>query len=683
MTRRLSVAVALGLVVLLGVLVAGLGLGATFAQTGPGEGLKADITKVEIPSDRMPVVSFRLTDGTGAPLRVEDMDANSVRFILDRVVKDAQTGYGELLSYTVTTVKGSPFKLDGKDTQPALASASQVVYDTGGTFTSLGNGNYTYKFAAALPFGFDVNAFHRAAMQATRLSRQWVANDFFDFVPSGQVAQPIGTVTNTACNACHDLVSAHGGQRYEVELCATCHSRQTVDPESGQNVDFKIMVHKIHQGESLPSVEAGNPYVVVGFRQSVADFSEVALPQDTRNCTTCHNGPQADNYKSRPSAAACGSCHDNVDFAKGVNHLPVAAGSCSGCHPANGPEFGLSVAGAHTIPERSTQMAGLTFSLLGVSNTAPGQQPTVAFVVKDKAGNVVDPNNLSRLNFTLTGPTYEYQTFWSESALGKAKQAAADRYEYTFEKGLPSSADFAWTVEMEGYKITTLNGPTGQPVIRNGQPLTARDAAFDRSVDLTVTSDLAWPRKTVVTTEQCNQCHGQLSVHGGNRKNVDDCVICHNPMTTDAVVRPASANPPVTIDFKNMIHKIHSGENLNQKPYIIYGNRGSVNTFSDVRYPTDRKNCENCHLPQSNYANFVHQGAVPEVVMQGSTTVSVTQPTTAACTGCHDSDKALSHVKAVSPANGPETCVLCHGEGQREAVSVVHKFVLPVSELPK
>ena len=76
-----------------------------------------------------------------------------------------------------------------------------------------------------------------------------------DFVPSGAaVTQVWDEIANSACNTCHNPLSAHGGSRYDVKLCVLCHSPQTVDPDTGNTVDFKVMVHKIHMGEQLPSV---------------------------------------------------------------------------------------------------------------------------------------------------------------------------------------------------------------------------------------------------------------------------------------------------------------------------------------------------------------------------------------------------------------------------------------------
>jgi OmcA/MtrC family decaheme c-type cytochrome len=62
-----------------------------------------------------------------------------------------------------------------------------------------------------------------------------------------------------------------------------CHTPQTIDPDTGQTQDMPVLVHKIHRGEDLPSVQ-NDPYIIIGNRQSVHDYSEVVYPQDIRNC---------------------------------------------------------------------------------------------------------------------------------------------------------------------------------------------------------------------------------------------------------------------------------------------------------------------------------------------------------------------------------------------------------------
>ena len=102
-----------------------------------------------------------------------------------------------------------------------------------------------------------------------------------------------------------------------------CHTPQTTDPNSGNTVDFKVMIHKIHMGSQLPSVMAGTPYQM-GNPATRDDWSTVVFPADPRRCEACHDpksgAAQANAYLTNPNRAACGACHDDVNFATGQNH---------------------------------------------------------------------------------------------------------------------------------------------------------------------------------------------------------------------------------------------------------------------------------------------------------------------------------------------------------------------------
>jgi hypothetical protein len=51
----------------------------------------------------------------------------------------------------------------------------------------------------------------------------------------------------------------------------------------------KVFIHKIHMGSFLPSVQAGTRYQIIGFQNSVDDWSTVVYPAAVRRCQTCHN----------------------------------------------------------------------------------------------------------------------------------------------------------------------------------------------------------------------------------------------------------------------------------------------------------------------------------------------------------------------------------------------------------
>ena len=100
----------------------------------------------------------------------------------------------------------------------------------------------------------------------------------------------------STCNSCHYDLALHGSRRRALKGCMMCHNPQSTDPESGNTVNMKEMAHKIHMGANLPSVQAGMPYFIVGYRGSVHDYSDVHFPQDVRNCTTCHDPDAAQAY---------------------------------------------------------------------------------------------------------------------------------------------------------------------------------------------------------------------------------------------------------------------------------------------------------------------------------------------------------------------------------------------------
>ncbi len=121
-----------------------------------------------------------------------------------------------------------------------------------------------------------------------------------------------------------------------------------------------------------------------------------------------------------------------------------------------------------------------------------------------------------------------------------------------------------------------------------------REAGQNPIYNVAITDAQPMARRTVVDLNKCNVCHNQLALHGGQRFKVQECVICHNPNNTDSAYRPAAQAPNETIHFKYLIHRIHTGENMTL-PFTIYGYGGSVNSFNDVLFPGDRRDCLKCH----------------------------------------------------------------------------------------
>jgi OmcA/MtrC family decaheme c-type cytochrome len=630
-------------------------------------GIIVKVTSAAIANDGTISSRVTITDPKGAPLDKDGIVTPgpvTLRFIAAYI----PAGQKEYLAYTTTLAKAT------LNSNPAQTQAGT---DSGGTFVTNALGDYTYTFKTKAPAGFDTTATHSIGVSAQRdLSEfmtldEWAdtSNDVFNFVPNGAPVTVIRSVVSTqACNQCHDPLIGHGGSRLTVEMCILCHTPQTINPDTGLTQDMPVLIHKIHMGKNLPSVKAGTPYRI-WHRGQWSDFSDVGFPSGTdelQTCTVCHqNAPQANNYLTAPSRAACGSCHDDVDFASGKNHgaaaLPeISDTQCAGCHiPQGDLEFDASIKGAHTVPTRSAQLPGLVFSIVGVANTNPGQQPAVTFTVNDKSGNPVDITKMSSLNLVMTGPTEDYSGYTSEDA--RKAQIVGGQYVYNFNAALPSTAAGSYAVGIEGYNNVTVNAG-------KVNAMSVRDVGFNQVFYFAIGNATVTPRRKVVSEATCTGCHNTLMLHGGIRQNVEYCVVCHNPAVTDSSVRPAANKPDESINFKTMIHKIHTGSNL-ATDFTIYGHGGSVNNYNEVGYPGDRRDCEQCHLP-GTYDLPLPAGATSQVAPRDY--LNPLQPTSGACLSCHTTKSAAAHASIMTSPTLGESCDSCHGPTSSSSVDQVH-----------
>jgi OmcA/MtrC family decaheme c-type cytochrome len=622
----------------------------------PGLSVKLENPNVSI--DRRLSVDIRIADNKGLPLDRDGVFSPgpvSLSFIAARLPSTDAT-------YVAYTTRNQTSVLTG-------LTATQASSDSGGTYTQLSDGLYRYRFGVALPEAYPSGETHAIGVYASRnltefdLDTQF-SNDVIEFVPDGgPVAASRDRVSTAACNSCHDPLAVHGGARQEVQLCTLCHTEQTSDPDTGNTVDFKVMIHKIHSGRDLPSVRAGTPYQIIGFGGSVHDYSEVVFPDTTLRCEQCHQGAsQSLDYLTRPSRAACGSCHDDVSFATGENHAPGPAlddTRCSACHiPVGDLEFDVSVAGAHTIPTEAASLPGVVFDILNVENGTPGNRPTVVFSIADKAGSSVDIEDMSRVALVLAGPASDYAGYVSENAIGAT--GANGLYSFTFSQTI--SADFTGTmaVGIEGYRDRSL-------LRSSGDLLTVRDAGLNDVFYFDTGGGDPTPRRRVVAIENCNSCHGALSAHGGSRNDTEQCVLCHTSSETDMNRRPPDRGEPESVHFKTMIHKIHTGEDLTDE-FTVFGFGGSEHNFTEVRFPGDRRNCGACHVEGTEQLP-TPAPALPSLSPRGL--VSLLQPASAACLSCHTSRDALVHAVLQTNALG-ESCSVCHGPNRQFAVDRVH-----------
>ena len=186
------------------------------------------------------------------------------------------------------------------------------------------------------------------------------------------------------------------------------------------------------------------------------------------------------------------------------------------------------------------------FEILAVDGAAPGKSPTVTFSIKDKAGNPIPMSQMSRLNLVLAGPNSDYSTYVSEAAL-TATGPGDGRYFWTFLSPLPANARGSYTVGIEGRRDAVLMAGTKKQQ-------TIREVGANKTFAFSVDGSAVQKRRTIVSLDKCNACHGSLSLHGDNRNAIEQCVLCHNPNTL--------ASGKTSVDFKVMVHRIHTGKEL-------------------------------------------------------------------------------------------------------------------------
>lgn len=627
-------------------------------------GLVIKITGQEIASDGTVKVRYKLTDPKGLPLDrlgIYTPGSISTTFILARI----PAGQQQYVAYT-TRVQTSPI---------TGASATQAGGESNGTFAQVAEGEYTYTFRTKLPAGYDQTATHSIGAYGSRnlsefdLGTQF-SDNVFSFVPNGAaVTVTRDVVADKSCNACHEQLAFHGGSRRTVLLCNLCHTPQTTDPDTGNTVDMKVMVHKIHMGSDLPSVQAGKPYVIIGNAQSKHDYSNIVFPPDARNCKVCHEeGPaQAAQALTNPNRAACGSCHDDVNFATGANHanLPqISDNQCKQCHTPQGElEFDLSIMGAHQLPKESSYLSGLTAQIVSVTNNKAGQNPRVAYKLVDKNGAMVPMDKIGRVALVLAGPTADYVGASARGYVSEDVKAGStvsgDTYLYTFKAAIPADAKGSYTIGIESRRSETiLAGTTKQMSVQYGAP--------NQVVHFSVDDSAVVPRRQIVSTDKCNSCHYNLTLHGDNRNKVEQCVLCHNPVENDVARRPASQSPPESVNFALMVHRIHAGQ-AQTRDYTIYGFGNTPHNYNGVGFPAPLNSCDMCHVNNSQYVPVKATADIKDP--RGL--LNPVKPATGACTACHTSVDAASHA-LVNTSQLGESCGTCHGRGKSQDVGKVH-----------
>ena len=716
------------------------------------------ITGVTVPGSGQPVVQFALADELQRPVR--GLLASQISFVVARLAPGQNGRSSEWRAYIYRTENPGPA---GPGTQPVTQATTEAA--TTGQFVDNGDGTYQYTFAknitndATVPY--DATLTHRVGYEIRGLAP--AMNAVYTFQPSSGATSGIFSreiVDNDTCNACHDQLAFHGGARFDTRYCVMCHSPQSFDAQSGNTVDMKVMIHKIHRGSELPSVQpatlpAGVTDGVIGLglsygiygRGGLVDFSHIVYPQDHRNCTTCHeetdaDTPEASNYRITVNSVPCGACHDAttqqvvggvpqgsapvaINFQTGQGHsaanLAVQDQDCVTCH---GPDATINngllrTAKVHEIPEKIAAQK-FKYSVVSVANTAPGQNPTVTIKVTDPTNgdapyDITDPagpfrQSSSALTVDVAWNTVDFNNRGSGSAPTPTSGTPALPVRITFANGtslvagvtnnFATNGTFSATATIPVPAFMTGSGAAileGRPrVDANGDGTLESLPVAASGLSFVITDASPQARRQVVELTRCNECHNVLSLHGGNRTdNTELCTTCHNPNNTDISrrgapcsnlptdpVAPGLGPDDMAIDFKFMIHQIHSAN------FQVCGFGNSVNDFTHVGFPGQLNNCEGCHRPDTYYP--VDGALVQATTFDAGDRTTLADdrarsPNATACSGCHTDALARTHmeqnggdfnagktVEGTIISAGTETCALCHGPGRIADVKLMH-----------
>jgi OmcA/MtrC family decaheme c-type cytochrome len=316
---------------------------------------------------------------------------------------------------------------------------------------------------------------------------------------------------------------------------------------------FNTLIHKIHNGASL--AKSNYNYANVAFNNKAFSM----LDEGQRMCTVCHDpalASKADQAYSKPSAKACGACHDGTNFrtglaygSKGKDHVGRAQAddsACVLCHSAAATKVDHRTVNLTTHNQAVTDgLVSFTY-LIDSATVDASNTVKIVFAIQQQTAPSTDKTFATlplSSNFT-GGPSFLLAYALPQDGI----TAPADYNNLGRSQAQPASVSLASLIatlkpasKTGYYEATIANGfPAGAKMRSVGlqgywtqvSPAAARHTI---SVVKTVTGDSA--RRSVVDATKCGSCHEWFEGHGGNRvigKETGSaaeliCVQCHVP----------------------------------------------------------------------------------------------------------------------------------------------------------
>jgi OmcA/MtrC family decaheme c-type cytochrome len=300
--------------------------------------------------------------------------------------------------------------------------------------------------------------------------------------------------------------------------------------------------------------------------------------------------------------------------------------------------------------------------ILEVTGAEPGGTPTVMFTLTNDDGSVVeDIASLRTLNLRAAGPIGDTIDHTADISHDARDATLADGvFTATFTEAIPGDATGSWGFSADVRRTTVIDDGSADG-------LEVTEGAFNPILYAAVTDEEPTPRREIVSMEKCNGCHDVLSLHGGQRFNVTECVFCHRPNNDDSARRPEEESPPESVDMRWLIHRIHTGAGL-VNDFTVYGFGNRPHNYNKVVYPGDLRNCVFCHEP-GTYSVPLPEGT--QEVPTPRDWYTPMQPAAASCLACHSTVDAAAHAWTNTAPFG-ESCGACHGDDRTYSVDQVH-----------
>ena len=180
----------------------------------------------------------------------------------------------------------------------------------------------------------------------------------------------------------------------------------------------------------------------------------------------------------------------------------------------------IAADGTVTVDYKISDPKGLPLDFAGIQT--PGTI-AVSFVLAHMTkGSTQFTTYATRSRTSTDGKTTVTQA--SADSGGKSTPIAEGEYLYTFGNKVPAGSDATVTHRLAMYGSRNLTefdlGTFYDDAVLDWVPAGGKPAPRD-----------------VVRTDSCNKCHDQLAAHGGSRRSVEVCVICHTAQTTEPTRR--------------------------------------------------------------------------------------------------------------------------------------------------